>query len=167
MCFGFMLLSAVSYRYAVKSTALIWSPLLWALRPASSPADIRLTMSRILTSNIYKASRIYSLVVAVAFLGKIYIWIKLGELQKILGSSPILESARDFIVLGAIPPWHITSVANAFASWVMYFIWDWYYKVYTTKDDAKKGTNYGGSGFFVGIPSRVDSSKFHSVAVTR
>src|SRR5271155_2187582 len=39
----------LAYRYAVKSTALIWSPLLWAVRPVRSQADIKLTMSRILT----------------------------------------------------------------------------------------------------------------------
>jgi hypothetical protein len=113
----------LAYRYAVKSTAVIWSPLLWAVRPVSHPADLKLTMNRILTRNIYKASRIYSAAIVTAFIGKMYLWLKSGEI-----SPTVLEAARPFIVPDELPLWHVTSAFNAMASWCLYFLSDYYYK---------------------------------------
>jgi hypothetical protein len=135
-----VLLPGLAYRYAVKSTALIWSPLLWAVRPVSSPTDVRVTMDRITTRAIYKASRIYSTVVVLAFAGKMYLWFRLGELQSAFVSPSVLEVVRgfvsprvlevghSFIVPDQLPLWHVTSAFNALASWCLYLLSDYYYK---------------------------------------
>jgi hypothetical protein len=38
--------------------------------------------------------------------------------------------------------------------------------LYKTRSDAKNGVDYGGTGFFVGVPSKVDSTKFHTIAIS-
>jgi hypothetical protein len=123
-----VVIPGLAYRYSVKSTALIWSPLLWVVRPASNPTDIKVTMDRITTRAIYKASRVYSAVVALAFAGKMYLWFNSGELQSGFVSPTALKAARAFIVPDQLPLWHVTSAFNAMASWGLYFISDYYYK---------------------------------------
>jgi hypothetical protein len=140
VCYGFsfyfaiillmlaVLLPGLVYRYAVKSTALIWSPLLWVVRPVSSPKEIKLLMNRIMTRAIYKATRLFSAVVALAFIGKIYIWLRSGDIQSTLMSPATLNAARAFIVPDQLPLWHVTSAFNSVASWGLYFLSDYYYK---------------------------------------
>jgi hypothetical protein len=122
------LIPGLAYRYAVKSTALIWSPLLWVSRPVSNPTDIKLTMSRILTRSIYKASRIYSTMFTIAFIAKMYLWLHSGELPNTFVSPSVLKAAREFIVPDQLPVWHLTSAFNSIASWGLYFISDYYFR---------------------------------------
>jgi hypothetical protein len=130
----FMLLPALAYRFAVKSTAVIWSPLLWAVRPMSTPVAVKVIMRRILTVNFYKISRAYSTCVLLLFIGKMYLLLKWTVLHTTYDTSQILQALRPYVVPEAMPIWHVTSALNAAGSWGLYFVADYFYK------DVKHGT---------------------------
>ena len=125
---------AIIYRFSVKSTALVWSPLLWIVRPVSRITDIKVTMRRILTVNLYKIARIYSAIVILFFVWKVILFIKWTEWHNMYEAWTILQLARPYVVPETIPGWHITSVLNAITAWIFYLVFDYSYK------DMEQGT---------------------------
>lgn len=67
---AFWYLPAMAYRWSLKSTALIWSPLLWIISPATNALASRLR--EICRAALYRVMRLYSFVIIVLFSTKLY-----------------------------------------------------------------------------------------------
>jgi hypothetical protein len=115
--------AAMVYRWSLKSTALIWSPLVWAFRPIRREDDPTTFSKAIIELSLFKFSRLYSAIVLVLFAAKIWIWFYLTHLGTILhtllgGSWDVLSM---YLVPDAIPLWHVTAATNALLTWGIYF----------------------------------------------
>lgn len=107
------------YRWSLKSTALIWSPLLWVLRE-SNDDNLRLRLDQISNSAIHRIPRYYSTIVIIIFLIKIYSYVTAQQLTGIWHYINLL------IIPHEIPVWQLTAVTNAMITWLLYFAADWY-----------------------------------------
>jgi hypothetical protein len=121
---GILALPALTFRWSLKGTALIWSPLIWSVRGAFRPNLIdRLGDVRDLA--FYKLARLWSVVTLVLFAAKITFLSSMKNpalrCQRVL-SAPLCDQV---VIPSAIPPWQWASVANALLGWVIYLIADW------------------------------------------
>jgi hypothetical protein len=109
------------YRWSLKSTALIWSPLVWAFRPIRASESTLQFVRGLLTLSIYRFARWYSGLVLILFAGKFYIWLTwieiAGKLKVIYGWSLI----SSYLLPESIPLWHLSAVANGLLTWMIYF----------------------------------------------
>jgi hypothetical protein len=123
---------AISYRWSLKSTALIWSPLFWVITPARSNLIIR--MKYIRHGVFYKVMRAYSLIIAILLLGKLYIlwswheivtewpsWPKIAEIWTKIPKTHVLYA---YVAPPEIPIWQLAAFLNTVLAWVTFFIAD-------------------------------------------
>jgi hypothetical protein len=68
-----IIIPALVYRWSIKMTALIWSPLVWAFRPLAQNENIMVFARKVVDLSIYKVGRIYSGIVVVASIFKVII----------------------------------------------------------------------------------------------
>jgi hypothetical protein len=122
-------IAAAIYRFSLKSTALIWSPLLWAVKPITSREEVIVTLKRIKEQPMIKAGRAYSLIVVSAFAAKLWLLYEWITLKSHYAASKILVSLEPYIVPDQIPIWHVASVCNAVLTVVVvYGLAVWYLK---------------------------------------
>jgi hypothetical protein len=84
--------AAIAYRISLKSTALIWSPLIWVAGGVRQVTDLQRFLQHIINLSLYRISRIYSAFVLLVFAAKIYLFISLEH----LGSFFILFQAGTY-----------------------------------------------------------------------
>lgn len=104
---------AIAYRLSLKSTGLLWSPLLWFVSiPAKPrPADQRLRL--FLRSPFVWASLAYSVVVIIAFIAKVAVYdLMTGSAERYKGTF-LEEVICEYAVPGQIPLWQLFMFANA------------------------------------------------------
>jgi hypothetical protein len=128
----FWYLPAMAYRWSLKSTALIWSPLFWIVSPATD--DLATRLREICKAALYRVMRLYSLVVAVLFLAKLYVlwswhelmtnWSQWPELAEMWARIPQSDVLNAYIVPPEIPPWQLAAAINAVLAWIAFFIAD-------------------------------------------
>ena len=113
-----IIIPALAYRWALKSTALIWSPFVWAFRPIRRDEDPVVFAKGILKLSIYKAARIYSALILIIFLGKIvFLLTGLKIASQQLQELQIIQS---YFVPDKVPLWHLTAVASACLTWLIF-----------------------------------------------
>lgn len=115
------------YRWSLKSTAIVWLPLLYIaadVAPRNWSAERRLRT--IYTSAMGKVARAYAVVVAVLLL------VKFGAQVVSYKAIAALEQRHEWLrVLEPlvrpidVPVWQVCSLVNAFAAWGIYFFSDW------------------------------------------
>lgn len=114
---------ALVYRFSLKSTALIWSPLLWVIWRASS-SQSGINALKLLKSFIgNRVARIYSAGILLAFAFKLLV------LYLIYGAGwPVADKVAPtldrYLQLQAMPMWQIGGVVNAALAWGMFFFAD-------------------------------------------
>jgi hypothetical protein len=119
------LIISFSYRWSLKSTALIWSPLLWYMRPIYPAADLEYRLAQILQLAMSKVSLWYSAFFVCLFLAKVYILAYAGKymavIDRILGW-PLLRSLFE---PAGIPLWQLVAVLNATSAILIFFVADY------------------------------------------
>lgn len=126
----FLFLPSLMYRFSLKSTSLIWSPLLWIISSAQFRGPLKFCLDDIRQASMYNIMRAYSLMVLLLFLGKIIILI--GPQAVIMNSDfrpllePLIEPAR-------LPLWQVASALSAVLAWVIYVIADYHLRAIERK----------------------------------
>jgi hypothetical protein len=107
------------YRWSLKSTALIWSPLLWAFRPLKA-ADHLVPFARgILYLTPYRVARWYSGIVIGLFVGKMAIFVLWYQVSAWFESWPAWPLLNHYLASDQLPLWQVASFASAVISfWV-------------------------------------------------
>jgi len=117
---------AVAYRLSLKSTALIWSPLLWAVNPIRKAENVRHYALGVKQLARNRIARGYSVFIAIILLGKFGIWIlwlQLGQSLRQVLTSPAIDR---YLAPEDIITWHLAAFVNAILSWWMFFRADEY-----------------------------------------
>jgi hypothetical protein len=117
------------YRWSLKSTALIWSPLLWILREPST-GDITFKLAQITEAAIYRVIRYYSLFIILMFFIKMYIWLAWQNIAETWQKFPAINIINNYLVPKEIPLWHLFAVANALGAWLIFIMADWFLQKY-------------------------------------
>jgi hypothetical protein len=117
----FLYIPAALYRWSIKSTALIWSPLLWAFRPLQEKEDPLHFAAGIATLTKYRISRVYSAIILCLFAIKIYVFIAWFSLPPSVQRLPGWRFISHYLVPDAIPAWHIAAAVNAALTWLVLF----------------------------------------------
>jgi hypothetical protein len=123
--FGVVLfVPALIYRWSLKGSALIYSPLIWIAHGATArPLGVHL--QDILTLAYYRISRWFASLVLVAFAVKVYVYYASDELASwwhIIAGHRLLDA---IVAPAAFPGWQIASVTNASLAWTLYVVADW------------------------------------------
>jgi len=125
----FFLFPCYIYRWSLKSTSLIWSPLVWILREPPS-GNLSFRLDQITKAAIYRASRYYSFFVIIIFSIKMYIWVAWQQIAETWQKIPGINTLNAYLVPQEIPLWHLCAVANALGAWLIYFMADWFLQKY-------------------------------------
>jgi hypothetical protein len=121
----FLYLPALTYRYAVKSTALIYIPFIWVVWPLASPASLPATLDAILTTPYERVARFYAWFVLIALtalpLWGFARWHKpLMWLESRLGR-PLLNL---WLFTGELEVWHLMRTIGAILTLTLWFLAD-------------------------------------------
>lgn len=118
-------LVSLAYRWSLKSTALIWSPLLWYMRPVYAAEDLNYRLDQILRLAMSKVVLWYSVFFVGFFIGKIYLLSFASEHMNLVASLPGWTFLRHLFVPEGLPIWQIASFVNAVLGISIFFIADY------------------------------------------
>lgn len=117
------------YRWSLKSTALIWSPLLWILRePISGNLAFRLNL--ITESAAYRTARYYSILILILFLIKMYIWFTWHKVAETWQTITGINTINAYLAPKEIPIWHLCALINTLSALFVYYMADWFLQKY-------------------------------------
>jgi hypothetical protein len=119
-----ILVPALFYRWSLKGSALIYSPLVWIVRTATA-RPLRTHLHDILKLAYYRVARTFALLVILAFVAKAYIYYAWSDLALPWGDIPGSRFLDVVLMPEAFPPWQIASVINALLAWCLYLTVDW------------------------------------------
>lgn len=117
-------LPAIIYRWSVKGTALIYSPLIYIVATSFSD-DTTNKLLDIKELAVHRLVRIYSVFVILIFVAKIYLFSAWSHLSGIWNKIPAVDLVNAYVVPEAIPPWHIVALLNACLTWLVFFCADY------------------------------------------
>jgi hypothetical protein len=123
--FAIVILPALAYRWTLKSTALIWSPLLWVFIPTRNRGDLRLYLSRVRNRSVYKFTRAYSALVIAAIVVKLFTYYQVADILSTMDrqlQGRVLMSS--LIGPDFLPPWQLAALINATLAWLLFFAVD-------------------------------------------
>jgi hypothetical protein len=116
---------SLSYRWSLKSTALIWSPLLWVVISARGSGVPRVDLSLIRDWPLYKVMRLYSLFVLALFAAKVWVFFNLDVMTALVAWLQQRWGLYVFIAPHVLPSWQLAAGANAAIAWVLLFFAQW------------------------------------------
>jgi len=110
------------YRWSLKSTAIVWFPLLWALRPAikcNEPLNNQLVYQ--LRSDWFWLIRIASILAIAGFCSKIALLTWWSGFAEWWNSNGFLQSMSIVVQPTVIPKWQLVTVANSVLAIILWF----------------------------------------------
>jgi hypothetical protein len=117
---GFTLFASIVYRFSLKSTALIWSPLLWVVWDARGSGVARVDLKHILDRPLYKVMRAYSALIAILFAVKIALLFKIQAVVEALNDALESKGIYLYVAPHMLPSWQLAAVINALLAWLLY-----------------------------------------------
>jgi hypothetical protein len=114
---------AVLYRFSVKGTAAVWSPIIWTVRRAFRPTLVA-ALRELRTLALHRVVRNWSLIVLGLLLAKSIVF-QLGP--GVTGECRgwvRADVCENVVVPGAFPAWQIAAAFNAILAWVLYLLAD-------------------------------------------
>lgn len=139
---------AVAYRLSLKSTALIWFPLIWALSPAKKaertwPQQLRIERDW----GVPQLVLVVSLLSLALLAFKYSAWAARYELAmsveawpRILGATPLAEALVAFIRPGQIPIWQVATAVNSLLGIGAYVLISYWLARYKNDDPPRDST---------------------------
>lgn len=116
-------LPSIIYRWSLKSTSIIWSPLLWVIVSARTIGPVKFRLNEICHLALYRAMRLYSVIILLAFVWKLTIW--LGP-QTVALNTDLMPLLEPYIEPARLPIWQISSASSALLAFGLYFLADWH-----------------------------------------
>jgi len=117
--------SGLAYRWSIKSTAIIWAPMLWALRPPKPKGEAWSAHLKLkATSDFNRIVVIFSTLVLLGFLVKYAFFVAEHELALRAGAwhGRLGEFVAAFVRPGEFPIWQLASATNAVLAIVVFFM---------------------------------------------
>ncbi|QDV49570.1 hypothetical protein [Gimesia fumaroli] len=103
----------IIYRFSLKSTSIVWAPLLWII-PKATPKTKMITRLKVINKSSWgRLISVVSSAVLVLFVFKILIFTGINELNERFSDSSILSKLSMFIEPHSIPIWQVASAANS------------------------------------------------------
>jgi hypothetical protein len=118
----FIILLALMFRFAVKSTALIWLPLLWIIRQSQPGKQVLDRIFVQVNQPWYKVMLGYSVMVIVAIFFKVALIFGVWRFPPLDWLGPLGVFGTRLVAPFELPLWHITSAFNALLAWVFFFL---------------------------------------------
>lgn len=112
---------AVAYRWAMKSTAVLWLPLIWIVVQARPGADVIARLVVMTRSAWSKAMRAYSAIVALDFIAKLALLFGMWKLANLDWLGPLGVAATRLAAPLDLPLWQAAGALNAVLVWVFFF----------------------------------------------
>jgi hypothetical protein len=119
-----VLFLSVIYRWALKSTSIIWSPLIWVIASARTIGPVRFRLYEICNVAMYKVMRLYSIVILLAFAWKMAVMFGWARLSAAVASSTIATLIMHYVAPSQLPLWQISAAVSALLAWGLYFLAD-------------------------------------------
>jgi hypothetical protein len=105
---------SIAYRWSLKATALIYTPLLWtALSTFRAFPAIPVALHRLRSNDIAKITLIYSILVIVVFILKWIMMSNMNALVEWFNKSEISRFLAIYVIPAQIPIWQIAAFVNA------------------------------------------------------
>lgn len=120
--FVIIFVPAYAYRLSLKSTALIWSPLLWIVGSVSQVKELPRFLHHVATLTWYRLSRYYSALVILMFAAKVALFVSLLQADDAGDALPGWGVLRHYVVPTDIPLWQVAGAVNAALAWALLFI---------------------------------------------
>jgi hypothetical protein len=135
-----IMIPAVTYRLSLKSTALVWSPLIWVVRPVTAQRDAFSSMRYLLKRGLSALSRGYSAVIMALFAGKIYLFFNFFQLSAKASEFPGWNLFSKYIVPERIAFWQVAAFINAMLTWLLYLVADHFWHEHTEGSEIPEST---------------------------
>lgn len=120
--FGPMYSFALLYRFSLKSTAVVWLPLLWII-PKAWPRRNLITRLALITHSPWgKVITLLSLLTIGLFLAKLFLYAGATGLAEHWDSWPYADDLALFVEPYTLPWWQVCSFANSLVAVSMYFL---------------------------------------------
>jgi hypothetical protein len=119
--FGPTVALAWAYRWALKSTAFFWLPLIWIViqaRPGTQVMDRLVLMTRSAWS---KTMRAYSALVLLAFFAKLALLFGIRHFANLDWLGQLGVAATRLVAPLELPLWQVAGAANAILAWLFFF----------------------------------------------
>jgi hypothetical protein len=115
---------ALFYRWSLKGSSLIYSPLVWVVHSATA-RPLRDHLQDIHELAVYRISRWFASFVLLLFAAKFYVYFAWGDLGPSWHAIPGHRLLDALVMPKAFPFWQITSAVNAILAWILYLAADW------------------------------------------
>ena len=122
--YKFFYIPSILYRWSLKGSSLIYSPLLWVANSLSNK-DLWVQIDEILHLKINKIIRVYSLIILLFLFSKAFfstLWNSFLVSLPSINDRVLMEA---FIVPNSFPYWQIASGINASLAWVLLIVLDY------------------------------------------
>ena len=101
------------YRWSLKATCLIYSPLLWVVSTTFRKIDdVTLALRRLRESDLYRVTVCYSVCVVLAFSLKIFLMIQWDTFAEWWNATKLSQFLSIYVVPAAVPVWQIAACVN-------------------------------------------------------
>jgi hypothetical protein len=117
-----MLGFAIAFIFSIKSTALLWLPLLWIIYQSKPGANVvdRIRLNLTLAST--KLMLTYSIFVLIGFILKLGLLFEVWKFTQLQWFGPLEVLATRLVAPYALPLWQVTSALNAGLAWAYFFL---------------------------------------------
>lgn len=122
---------SILYRWSLKGTSLLWSPLIWALR-TTHISNLVEVLKSVKHLALHKMMRIYSVFVLAFIVSKFFAVPYWNDLVLALQDSPASSFFRELIAPTEVPLWQLAALINALLTWILYLISDYMLFKYDT-----------------------------------
>lgn len=112
---------AIAYRWSVKSTSLVWLPLIWIVTSADARRGVYDRLVMLVESPWSRAMRAWSVVVTLLFLAKLALLFQLWRMAGLAGTGPLGEVVQRIVAPVELPLWQVMSFVNAVLAWAFWF----------------------------------------------
>ncbi len=117
-----MFLPAYAYRWSLKATSIIYSPLvLVAMTTFRRIDDVRKELLLFVRSDLTRLAAAYSVVIIIAFLAKIVLMMTVAAFVDWWNEHPAFQFLAIYVAPAEVPPWQVTSFVNAWLCLGVFF----------------------------------------------
>jgi hypothetical protein len=119
----FVFLPSLLYRWSVKGTSLVYSPLIYVARSSFS-GSIREKLQDLRELALHRIARYYAAFVVLLFGAKMFVFFAWAEMASEWARLPARTLIEAYVVPREIPPWQLASFVAALLAWALFFIAD-------------------------------------------
>ena len=124
-----LFIQSLLYRYAAKSTSMVWLPLVWVLRKTfknhkPDPRENLISQAEFKAKGLGLFMTLVSMLTIILFATKIFIFSFLDKSQTLWSTLPFGDEIVEFVAPYHLPIWQLASFVGAVISVILFF-WSW------------------------------------------